>query len=109
MVALVLHSGVERHHRKIVGVCNGVNITRKSKRKSGKRDYLRKASASRTALDVESGTSRRLAHTADHLLAKTPKPLHKAKRCGGLALAQGGRRNGRHVNIFALATSTNAL
>ncbi len=109
VVALVLHAGVERHHGKIVRVGDGVDIASEPEREGSKRDYLCKAAACRRTLDVESRSAGRLAHATNHLLAETSETFHETERRSSLAFAKCGGRNGRHIDILALAPGSYAF
>ena len=109
VVALVLHAAVERHHREVVRVRDGVDVAREAERERGERNDLREAAAGRAALDVERGSAGGLAHASDHLLAEAAKTLHEAERGGGLALAERGGRDGRHVDVLRALPAAEAL
>ena len=100
VVALVLHAAVERDHRKVVRVRDRVDVAREAERERRERHDLGEAAAGGAALDVEGGPARRLAHAADDLLAETAEALHEAERRRRLALAERGRRDGRHVDVL---------
>ena len=109
VVALVLHAAVERHHREVVRVRDRVDVAGEAEREVRERNDLREAAARRAAFDVERGAAGRLAYAADHLLAEAPQPLHEAERGGGLALAERGRRDRRHVDVLRALLLAKAL
>ena len=109
MVALVLHAGVERDHREVVGVRDGVYVAGEAERERGERNDLREAAARRAALDVEGGAAGRLADASDHLLAEPPKSLDEPKRRRGLAFAERRRSDGGDVYVLALPPRADSL
>ena len=109
MVALVLHAGVERDHREVVGVGDRVDVAGKPKRKRRERHDLREPSARRAALDVERRAARRLANAADDLLPEFAEAFDEAERRRRLSLAEGGRGDCRDVDVLALPPRAYAL
>ena len=96
----MLHAGIERDHRKIVRIRDGVDVARQPERKLGERDHLRKTAACRRPLDVEGRTAGRLTHTSYHLAPETPHALHETERRRRLAFAERCRSDGGYVNVL---------
>ena len=100
MIALVLHAGVERDHREIVGVRDCIDISCKAKRKRRKRHNLRKPAAGGRAFYVKSRPAGRLADAADNFLAELAEPLHKSERRRCFSFAKSCGRDGGNIDIF---------
>ena len=102
IVGLVLHAGGQGDHRQVVGIGHRVDIARQADGKRGERDALRQAAAGRAALDVEGRPAAGLADRADGALADLAEPFHQAQRGRGLAFAERGGRDGRHIDVLGL-------
>ena len=96
----MLHAGVERDHREIVGVRDGVDVTRQTQRKLRERNHLRETAARRRSLDVEGRSARGLPHAADDLPSQLAESLHETKRGGRFALTKRRRGDCRHIDIL---------
>ena len=109
VVALVLHARIERDHREVVRVGDGVDVAREAQGERRERHDLREAAARRGALDVEGRTARGLAHAADHLLPEAAEALDKTEGRRRLALAERRRGDGRDIDVLAAAAFADAL
>ena len=109
VVALVLHPGVQRRHRQIVGVHNVVDVAGKAQRELGHGDQQGVAAAGSGTLDVHGGAAGGLAQTAAHIFAQTAQALYEAQGRGGLALAQRRGGDGGDLDIPAVRPVPQAL
>ena len=102
VVALMLHSRVQRHHAEIVRVGDVVDISRKAKRELRHRDQERIAAAGSRSLDIHRRTAGGLAQASARIFAKLAEAFDQAQRGGRLALSQWSRRDGSHLDILAV-------
>ncbi len=100
VVALMLHAGVERDHRQIVRVGDGVDIAGQPQGEGRQRNHLRQAAARGGSFDVEGRTAARLPDGSDHAFAQLSKPFDEAQRGGGLSFAQRGGGDRRDIDIL---------
>ena len=100
VVAFVLHARIERDHREIVRVGDGVYVACEAERKRRQRHRLREPAARGRALDVESGAARRLADASDDALSEPAEPFHEPEGRSGFAFAERGRRYRCDVDVF---------
>lgn len=104
VVALVLHARGKGHHGEVVGVHDGVDVAGEAEGILGKRNALGKPPAGGRTLHAHGWTARRLADGGGGTLATSSESLHETDGRGGLALAEGGRRNGGDVDVFAVGS-----
>ena len=109
VVALMLHAGVQRDHREVVGVHDIVDIARQAQRELGHRDQQGVSAAGRRALDVHGRAAGGLAQRAADVLAQLAEALDQAQRNGGLALAQRGGGDGGNLDELAVGLVLQAL
>merc|ERR1719186_1942232 len=100
---LVKHPRVYLRREKVVCRGDGVDIAREVKVELVHRDHLRVSAPRGAALDAESRSLRRLAHTGKHIpLQLGAQGLAQTYGGGGLAFAKRGGRDARHNHVAAV-------
>ena len=105
----MLHPRGQGDHRQVVGVGDAVDVAGETEGKGGQGNALGKTAARGASLDVEGRTARWLADSAGHLLPPLGQSLDQAHGGRGLALAEGGRGDRRHVDVFAVRLPFQAI
>ena len=109
VIALMLHTGVEGYHGKVVGVHDVVDVAGEAQGELGHGHQQGVAAAGRSTLDVHGGAAGGLTQAAANVLAQFAQAFDQAQRSGGLALAKGSGGDGSHVNVFAVGTGGQAV
>jgi hypothetical protein len=102
IVALVLHSGRQRHHGQIVGVHQVVDVARQSHGELGHRDQQGVPSPRRGALDVHRGTARGLAQATADPFAPLPQSLQQSDGGRGLSFPEWRGSDGGDLDVSAV-------
>ena len=109
VVALVLHTGVQRHHGQVVGVHDVVDVAGEAQGELGHGHQQGVSAAGGGALDVHGGSAGGLAQAAAHVLADLAQTLDEAQGDGGFTLAQGGGGDGGDFDKLAVGLVLQAV
>ena len=109
VIALMLHTGVQGHHRQVVGVHNVVDVAGQTQGELGHGHQQGVAAAGSGTLHVHGGAAGGLTQRAANVEAQLAETFDQAQRNRGFTLAEGRGGNGGNLDKLAVGLILQAV